>query len=130
MKEELVSIVVPVHNVECYIERCLKSIRQQTYRNLEIILIDDGSTDNSGKICDKYAKIDKRITVIHRKNLGPSGARNIGIEIANGVYIAFLDADDFIRIDYIEILYRLIKHNDAEIAICNYIRGRKDCFPF
>ena len=90
----MISVIVPVYNVDKYLERCILSIVQQTYRNLEIILIDDGSTDDSGKICDSWAERDERIVVEHIQNSGVATARNTALDIANGEYIAFIDADD------------------------------------
>ncbi len=119
--EEKISIIVPIYNVEKYIKRCVDSILKQTYKKLEILLVDDGSPDNCGKICDEYKKIDKRVKVIHKKNGGLSDARNKGIENATGKYIMFVDSDDYIEIDMVEYLYRLLKKNKCEIAICNYI---------
>ena len=92
--DALVSVIVPVYNVEQFLERCINSIQQQTYRHLEIILVDDGSPDSCGEICDAYARSDSRIRVIHKKNGGLSSARNAGIELASGDYIAFIDSDD------------------------------------
>lgn len=117
---ELVSIVVPVYRVEQYLERCIQSIVKQTYTNLEIILVDDGSDDGCPEICDKWALQDKRIVVIHRENGGLSAARNSGIDIAKGEYIAFVDSDDFIAEDFIEALYHACKLTDSEIAQCRY----------
>lgn len=96
-KNDLISIVVPIYNVQDYLERCIQSIISQTYKNIEIILVDDGATDNSGKLCDEYLKKDERIKVIHKENGGLSDARNVGKENANGKYIAFIDSDDYIR---------------------------------
>lgn len=120
MNEELISIVVPVYNVEKYVRRCLDSIINQSYKELEIILVDDGSTDNSSVICDEYKEKDNRIKVIHKKNGGLSEARNVGIDIANGKYIAFIDSDDYISNDYFEYLYKLLIYNEADIAVCDY----------
>ena len=106
---ELVSIIVPVYNVEKYIKKCVDSLITQTYSNLEIILVNDGSPDNSGKICDEYAQSDSRIKVIHKANGGLSDARNTGIDIAEGQYIFFLDSDDWIDCQCIEKLHNLIK---------------------
>ena len=119
MKEnkDLISVIVPVYNVEKYIRRCLDSIVNQTYSNLEIILIDDGSKDASGKICDEYAKKDNRITVIHKKNGGLSDTRNVGINAAKGKYITFVDSDDIICCDYIEHLYYLLKKYNCKMSI-------------
>ena len=121
MKEKkLVSIIVPIFKVEKYLKRCIDSILNQTYRNIEIILIDDGSPDNCGKICDVYAKKDDRIKVIHKENKGVSQARNDGIKLSKGKYIAFVDSDDYVEKNFIEILYNNIIENDADISICNY----------
>ena len=121
MKEKkLVSIIVPIFKVEKYLKRCIDSILNQTYRNIEIILIDDGSPDNCGKICDDYAKKDDRIKVIHKENKGVSQARNDGIKLSKGKYIAFVDSDDYVEKNFIEILYNNIIENDADISICNY----------
>ena len=95
--EELISVIVPVYNVEKYLNRCVESIMNQTYKNLQIILIDDGSNDRSGKICDEYAEKDKRIEVIHKENAGVSAARNKGLDKAKGEWITFVDADDWIE---------------------------------
>lgn len=118
--EELISVVVPIYMVEAYLERCIRSIVNQTYRNLEIILVDDGSKDKCPKICDIWAKKDSRIVVIHRENGGLSAARNSGIDIAKGEYIAFVDSDDFIAEDFIECLYGACKETGSEIAQCRY----------
>lgn len=115
----LVSIIVPVYNVEKYIRRCLNSIINQTYKNLEIILIDDGSTDDSGKICDEYAKEDNRIIVKHNTNRGVSYARNYGIKLANGQYLSFIDPDDYVDLDYIENLLRPMREDDYDLVVCN-----------
>lgn len=117
MEKELITIIIPVYNVEKYIHKCIDSVINQTYKNLEIILVDDGSPDNCGKICDEYAKVDKRIKVIHQKNGGLSDARNSGIDIAKGEFISFVDSDDYINEDCIEILYKAIIENDADMSI-------------
>lgn len=117
---DLISIIIPVYNVEDYIEECLESILKQTYKNIEILLIDDGSTDKSGKICDIYEKKDNRIKVIHQNNSGLSSSRNNGIKIARGNYLSFVDADDVIHSKMLEILYHEITTNDCDIAICKY----------
>lgn len=114
----LISIIVPVYNVKSFITVCIESIACQTYRNLEMILIDDGSTDNSGDICDEYALKDSRIKVIHKKNGGLSDARNVGIDLAQGDYIAFIDSDDFIYPEYFEYLYEMISKNNADMSSC------------
>lgn len=115
----LVSIIVPVYNVEKYIKRCLDSIINQTYKNLEIILIDDGSTDNSGKICDEYAKLDKRIIVKHNTNRGVSFTRNYGINLSKGAYLSFIDPDDYVDLDYIEFLMIPMHEDNYDLVICN-----------
>ena len=116
----MISVIIPVYNVEKYLEKCINSVLSQTYRDLEIILVDDESTDKSGEICDKYKSIDNRIKVIHKKNGGLSDARNCGLDIANGEYIAFLDSDDWINKDLYKILYEtLIKYN-ADMSICKF----------
>ena len=116
-KQPLISVVVPIYKVEEYINKCLDSIINQTYKNLEIILVDDGSPDNCGKICDDYVKKDKRIKVIHKINGGLSDARNKGIEKAKGEYITFIDSDDYIEKEYVELLYKTIIEEDSDIAI-------------
>ena len=118
-QDELISIIIPVYKVEKYLEKCINSIIGQTYTNLQIILVDDGSPDNSGKICDKYAKEDSRIEVIHKSNGGLSEARNSGIERAKGKYIGFVDSDDYIKEDMYEVLYNLITKFQADVSICN-----------
>ncbi len=119
--EPLISVVVAVYNSEPYLHRCIESIILQSYKNLQIILVDDGSPDNSGAICDEYAKEDSRITVIHKENGGLSDARNKGIDIAKGEYITFVDADDYISFDFVEVLYGCIKEFDADISVCNIV---------
>jgi glycosyltransferase involved in cell wall biosynthesis len=116
--EVLISVIVPVYNVEKYLKRCIDSIINQTYKNLEIILIDDGSSDSSGEICDEYAILDLRIHVIHQKNKGLSAARNAGIELATGEWIAFLDSDDWIDSEMYEILLDNGIKNNADISTC------------
>ena len=114
----LISIIVPVYNVEIYLRRCVDSLLCQTYSNIEVILVDDGSIDKSGLICDEYLHVDKRIKVIHKKNGGLSAARNAGLEIATGEYIGFLDSDDWARPEMIEFLLSIITEEDSEIAQC------------
>ena len=116
----LISVVVPVYNVEKYLKKCIESIIEQYYDNLEIILVDDGSTDDSGKICDAYCKQDNRIQVIHKKNGGLSDARNVAIDILTGEYVTFVDSDDYISQDYISYLYEIIRKYDADISMCNF----------
>lgn len=117
MENKLVSIIIPVYNVEKYIEKCIDTVLRQSHYNLEIILVDDGSSDASGIICDKYARKDKRIKVIHKKNEGVSVARNIGIDMATGEYVCFSDADDFLQLDYVEYLLRIVLDNNADVAV-------------
>ena len=115
-----ISVIIPVYNVEEKIERCLGSLQNQKFSDFEVILINDGSSDRSGKICDEYASMDKRIKVIHQKNQGVSVARNIGISIARGKYITFVDSDDYVSRDFLYSLYSDIVSCNADIAICNY----------
>ena len=117
---DLISIIVPVYNVEKYLQKCIQSIINQTYKNIEIILVDDGSKDNSGKICDEFKQIDNRIKVIHKENGGLSDARNAGLKIAKGEYIGFVDSDDYIAQDMFETLYKLAKENNADISIVSF----------
>lgn len=117
MDKKLITVIIPIYNAEEYLERCLKSVINQTYSNIEIILIDDGSQDNCPNICDKYAKIDERIKVIHKKNSGVSAARNDGLKIAKGEYVTFIDSDDYVDKKYIEILYKDCLKNNAEVSI-------------
>ena len=126
MNNDLISIIVPVYNVEKYIVRCLESILSQTYKNIEVIIVNDGSVDKSGEICERYAKKDNRIKLINKSNGGLSDARNKGIDQANGIYITFVDSDDYISQNYVEILYKLIKENNADISICDKYEIYKD----
>lgn len=121
MQQELISIIIPVYNVEKYLNQCLDSVINQTYRNLEIILVDDGSTDSSGLICDEYKGKDERITVIHKKNGGLSDARNVGIEICSGRYITFIDSDDYVLEDYVGYLYELLYKYNADMSVCDKV---------
>lgn len=119
----LISIIVPVYQVRDYVGECVESIQQQTYTNLEILLVDDGSTDGSGEVCDEYARKDERIRVIHQENKGLSGARNAGLDNVHGEYIAFVDSDDLVLTNYVEKLYGLIMKYEADIAACAYVKG-------
>ena len=123
---ELVSIIIPIYNVEKYVHRCVDSVINQTYRNLEIILVDDGSPDDCGKICDEYAKKDNRIKAIHKENGGLSDARNYGIESATGEWLFFLDSDDWIHPQTIEKLYDAAIKNDVSVSICNYSQTEEE----
>ena len=116
----LISIIVPVYNISKYLERCVNSIIAQSYENLEVILVDDGSTDNSGKICDVYKEKDKRIRVIHKINEGLSSARNAGLSVIKGEYVGFVDGDDFIDKYMYEILVKAISDNEADIVQTGY----------
>lgn len=120
--EDLISIIVAVYNAKWYLEKCVNSLINQTYRNLEIILVDDVSTDNSGEICDDFQKKDERIKVIHKENGGHADARNAGIKASKGNYIFFVDNDDYIDSDLIECLYKRAKQCNAEIVACGYIK--------
>lgn len=126
--EPLISIIVPVYNVAEYLYICLESILAQSWKKIEIILIDDGSTDESGKICDEYGKKDIRIKVIHQQNRGVSNARNRGLDYAKGDFIAFIDADDWVDRDYCEKLIELVQKTKADIGCCSLIGtdGRKE----
>lgn len=115
-----VSVIVPVYNTEKYIARCIESILNQSFKDYEIILIDDGSSDNSGNICDYYSEIDNRIKVIHIENNGVSFARNYAINISNGKYITFIDSDDIIDSDMLKTLYELLINNEVDMALCSY----------
>ena len=111
---EKISVIMPIYNIEKYLKRALKCLINQTYSNLEIILIDDGSTDKSGKICDEYAKKDNRIKVIHQKNAGVAVSRNVGIKHATGMYIGFVDSDDIFSLDMYNILYQNMQKYSAK----------------
>lgn len=116
--DALISVIVPVYNVEKYLPKCLDSIVNQTYRNLEIILVDDGSPDNCGTICDEYAKRDNRIRVIHKENGGASSTRNAGLDVALGEYIGFVDSDDMIHPEMYELLLNALRGSEKKIACC------------
>src|SRR5690625_2816139 len=118
-----ISIIVPVYNVASYVQQCLDSILDQTFKGFEVIVINDGSTDNTGEIIDKYTKKDRRVKAIHQSYGGVSSARNIGIELATGEYIGFVDGDDYIKKDMFETLYRMCVDTESDIAICRL--GRK-----
>lgn len=122
----LVSVIVPVFNVQNYLRECIESIIAQTFQDFELILVDDGSTDSSGVICDEYAKKYTNIRVIHKVNGGLADARNAGIKESNGKYICFIDSDDYIANDYIEFLYRYIKKNNSRISACGFCRVYED----
>lgn len=119
---QLVSIIIPVYNVALYLERCLNSVLSQTYENYEVIIVNDGSTDNSLEICKRYSKQYKRIKTYDQVNQGVSAARNFGLSRANGEYICFIDADDFVSDIYIDTLYTNMIMTNADISICNSTR--------
>lgn len=118
--EPLISVIVPIYKVETYLSKCIDSIIAQTYRNLEIILVDDGSPDSCGTICDTYKEKDNRIIVIHKKNGGLSDARNAGMEVANGEYFGFVDSDDFIHPQMYEMLMQYMLKQNAEVTVCDF----------
>lgn len=132
MEKDMISVVVPVYNVELYLDKCINSILVQSFENIEIILVDDGSTDDSGNICDRYVAIDNRVKVIHKDNGGLSDARNVGIRNARGEWLAFIDSDDYITSDALEQLYTAAVENDCQIGVCNMVRiyedGEKESF--
>lgn len=125
---DLITVIIPVYKVEKHLPKCLESVINQTHGNLEIILVDDGSPDHCGKICDEYAERDKRIRVIHKKNEGVSAARNDGLAAATGAFIGFVDSDDYIQRDMYEVLYQSIIQNDADVSMCScrIVRGEKE----
>jgi len=116
----LISVIVPVYKVEMWLRRCIDSILAQTFSDFELILVDDGSPDNCPQICDEYARRDSRVKVIHQKNGGLSAARNTGLDITRGKYITFVDSDDWIDSDFLEVLFRNIVEHDAQICQCNF----------
>lgn len=115
---DLISVIIPIYGVEKYLSQCIETVISQTYKNIEIVLVDDGSKDRCPKICDEYANKDDRVIVIHKKNGGLSDARNAGIKVAKGKYITFIDSDDYIAFNYIEYLYELIIKNNADMSVC------------
>ncbi|MBO4616877.1 MAG: glycosyltransferase family 2 protein [Lachnospiraceae bacterium] len=122
----MVSVIIPVYNVEKYLEECFKSVAAQTYSDLEIVVVDDGSTDESGAICDAFAKRDGRVKVIHRENRGVSAARNAGLDNTHGEFVFFVDSDDFIEPDAIEALYEIQKGSGADLTIGMYSLVHED----
>ena len=120
MEQPLISVIVPVYNVERYLGSCIDSILAQRYGRLEILLINDGSTDSSGAICDAYMEKDKRIRVIHKDNTGQADTRNLGIELAAGEYLAYVDSDDLVAEDYIERLYQMAVSTGAGMSVCRF----------
>lgn len=126
MNGKLISVIVPVYNVEKYLRRSIDAIINQTYKNLEIILVDDGSTDRSGKICDEYAALDKRVKVIHKKNSGQAGAINLALDCANGEYIGFSDPDDYINKNFYKNLYILAEKYNTDITECSMVKVKEE----
>lgn len=125
-KNPLISIIIPVYNVEKYLQKCVASVAEQTYKNLEIILVDDGSPDGCPAMCDEFAKKDKRIKVIHKPNGGLSDARNVGLGVSTGEYFAFVDSDDYVSEKYIERLYYNMVQFDADVSICSFEKVFED----
>lgn len=125
-QRDLISVIVPIYKVETYLINCIKSILTQTYEKLEILLIDDGSPDKCGKICDDFAIKDKRVKVCHRKNGGLSAARNTGIDMASGKYLLFVDSDDYIHSRMIEILYNVLKSEKVKVSIAQFYRVKSN----
>ena len=126
----LVSLIIPVYNVEKFLDRCFESVKDQSYHDIEIILVDDGSTDSSGRKCDEYAKQDSRVIVIHKTNGGLSSARNSGLKVAKGKYVSFLDSDDYIAPDFIKKTVSVCENNGAQIAImkmCYIAESTNEC---
>lgn len=124
--EPLISVIVPIYKVEKYLRKCIDSILAQDYKNLEILLVDDGSPDNCPKICDEYAQMDTRIKVIHKPNGGVSDARNVGLNVMRGEYVAFVDADDYVDINYIRVMYELVVRYGTKMSILPMITERED----
>lgn len=120
--QPLISVIVPVYNCEMYLNQCVESIINQTYSNLEIVLVDDGSTDDSGKICDEYSEKDHRVVVLHTVNGGAASARNKGLNVAKGEYITFVDSDDWIESDMYHSMLELLKNNSADVAKVGFIK--------
>ena len=126
MNNELISIIVPIYNTEKYLGQCLDSIINQSYTNFEVLLINDGSTDSSGTICQEYVERDSRFRYIEKDNGGVASARNLGLERSEGTYITFIDSDDWVEFNYLEVLYTALKENDTDVAISTYKRFAQD----
>lgn len=125
----LISVLIPVYNVELYLDDCIKSAVEQSYQNIQVILVDDGSTDHSGKICDAWAERDGRICVVHQDNQGVADTRNKAIELAQGEYLAFLDSDDLYHKDYLKVMYNTMQEYDADIVQCSMERFVDEKLP-
>ena len=119
-EQKMLSVIIPVYKVEAYLEKCVNSVRNQTYKNIEIILVDDGSPDNCPEICDRFAKEDDRITVIHKQNGGQGSARNMGLDIAKGSYIAFIDSDDYVDENMYEIMIEALERTNSDMSFCGF----------
>ena len=128
--DSLVSVIVPVFNCEKHLPRCLDSLRNQSLENIEIVLVDDGSTDASSSICDDYADLDARFIVTHQENVGVSAARNNGICLAHGKYIMFVDSDDYVETDFCRTPYELAESNNAEIVVFQYVKSIQQSSSF
>lgn len=126
MKIPKVSIIVPIYNVEKYLDRCMNSLVNQTLKEIEIIMVDDGSPDNCPKMCDEWAKKDSRIKVVHKKNGGLGYARNSGLDVATGEYVAFVDSDDFVKTDMYEVLYNNVEKENADTIYCGFYKYWND----
>ena len=131
---DLITVMVPVYNVEKYLDKCVTSILNQSYKNLDVLLINDGSTDHSGDICDKYVQLDKRVRVIHKFNEGVSKTRNQGIEYAKGKYLVFVDSDDYLEVDYCKNMYEAQQQYQDAFVMCGfktvYVTGEENSFYF
>lgn len=126
--DEKISVIMPVYNVERYLRKSIDSVLQQDYKNIELILIDDGSTDNSGRICDEYAHVDKRVVVIHQQNRGAAAAKNAGLKIASGSLLSFVDSDDYLENNVYMYMTKLMKENNAQMIQCAFRYIYADCF--
>ena len=126
----MISVIVPIYQTERYLPRCIDSILAQSFRDFELLLIDDGSKDNSGAICDWYARQDSRVRVFHKENGGISDTRNFGLDHAKGDYIAFVDSDDYIGHDYLKILMEMAVENDADMTIISFQQTNSPTAPF
>lgn len=126
MEQNLISVIIPIYKVEKYLRKCIDSVMAQAYKNIEIILVDDGSPDGCGLICDEYAQKDSRIKVIHKENGGLSDARNAGLDIASGEYVMFVDSDDYISEKMCDKLYWALTENNADVSVCNFLHVDED----
>ena len=122
----LISVIVPIYNVEMYLNRCVDSILKQSYTNLEVILVDDGGIDSCPQLCDEYEKKDSRVKVIHKTNGGLSDARNAGLEVAKGKFVSFIDADDYLSVDFYKIMYEHLWETKADIVVCDFVETQDE----